>query len=82
MAGPEKRNVVAGPIPAPRLYIPVNNGRTVQLHTARMAPETDAIEYEIYFFVCAPKYFKIDCFETNTAIAPAMKNAGIKQANT
>ena len=26
--------------------------------------------------------FKIDCFETNTAIAPAMKNAGIKQVNT
>ena len=44
IAGPEKRKADAGPIPAPRLYIPVNKGRTVQLHTASTAPETDATE--------------------------------------
>jgi len=62
--------------------MPVKSGSTVQLQTARTDPEIEAIEYEIYFFVLAPKYFNIDCFDTKTAIAPAIKNAGIRHVRT
>jgi hypothetical protein len=82
MAGPEKRNVIAGPSPAPFLLIPVNNGRIVHEQTARIAPETAATEYAKTFFVSAPKYFKTDSFEINAAMAPDMKNAGIKHVAT
>ena len=40
--GPAKRKVVAGPSPPPFLYMPVNRGRMVQLHTARTIPEIEA----------------------------------------
>ena len=39
IAGPEKRNVIAGPSPAPLFLIPANNGRIVQLQTASIAPK-------------------------------------------
>ncbi len=42
IAGPEYKNAVAGPIPAPLLYMPANIGSTVQLQTARIVPEMDA----------------------------------------
>jgi hypothetical protein len=42
MAGPEYRKAMAGPSPAPRLYMPPNKGSTVQLQTARMVPDTEA----------------------------------------
>ena len=42
MAGPEYRNAIAGPKPAPRFQMPANNGNTVQEQTARMVPETEA----------------------------------------
>ena len=42
IAGPEYRNAMAGPNPAPRLYMLVNNGRIVHEHTAKMPPETAA----------------------------------------
>ena len=43
IAGPAKRNVIAGPSPAPRFLIPANKGSIVHEQTARIAPETDAI---------------------------------------
>jgi len=42
IAGPEYRNAVAGPNPAPIRQIPANSGRIVQEHTARIVPLTDA----------------------------------------
>ncbi len=42
IAGPENRKAVAGPMPAPRLWILVNKGRMVQLQTARIVPERAA----------------------------------------
>jgi hypothetical protein len=42
MAGPEKRNAVAGPIPAPLFCIPANIGKIVQLQTARIVPDVAA----------------------------------------
>ena len=42
IAGPEYKKAMAGPSPAPRLWMLENNGRMVQLQTAKMAPETDA----------------------------------------
>lgn len=43
IAGPEYRKAMAGPSPAPRLYMLVNNGRIVQEQTARIPPEMAAI---------------------------------------
>jgi hypothetical protein len=42
IAGPEYRNAMAGPRPAPLLWILENKGRIVQEQTARMVPDTDA----------------------------------------
>ena len=42
IAGPEYRNVHAGPSPAPIRQMPAKSGRTVQEHTARMPPLTEA----------------------------------------
>jgi len=42
MAGPEYRNAVAGPRPAPRLWMLANSGYTVQEQTARRVPDTAA----------------------------------------
>jgi hypothetical protein len=64
------------------LYIPANNGNTVQLHTASMVPDTAATEYEIYFGASAPKSFNTDSLENSDAIAPAKKNAGTKHMRT
>jgi hypothetical protein len=64
------------------LYIPEKIGRIVQLQTASIPPETEAIEYDIYFFVLTPKYLKTLSFDMNAEIAPAMKKAGIRQVNT
>jgi hypothetical protein len=36
------RKAMAGPSPAPRRYMPANNGSTVQEQTASIVPETDA----------------------------------------
>lgn len=44
IAGPAKRNVTAGPIPAPFFLILANIGSTEHEHTAKIAPETDAIK--------------------------------------
>ena len=44
IAGPEYRNAVAGPIPAPLVYIPAKSGNTVHEHTARTVPDTEATE--------------------------------------
>ncbi len=73
IAGPEYKNAVAGPMPAPLVYIPANRGSTVQEHTARMVPETEATQYDKILFAWGPKYFKTDAWDTNTAIAPAIK---------
>ena len=77
IAGPEYKNVAAGPIPAPRLYIPAKSGKIVQLQTASKVPEIDAMLYETIFLVLLLKYLITDCLETNTATASAIKNAGI-----
>ena len=42
IAGPEYRNAVAGPSPAPMVWMPANSGSTVQEQTARMVPLMDA----------------------------------------
>ena len=42
IAGPEYKNAMAGPRPAPRLWMLENKGRMVQLHTARIVPEMEA----------------------------------------
>lgn len=73
MAVPEYKNAVAGPIPAPRVYIPSKRGNTVHEHTARIVPETDATEYARIFFACTPKYLRTDAWETNIAMAPSIK---------
>ena len=44
IAGPEKRKVIAGPKPAPLFLIPANKGRIVHEQTAKIEPETEAIE--------------------------------------
>lgn len=82
MAGPEYRNDVAGPRPAPRLYMPAKRGSTVQEQTASMVPETDATEYATHFLAEAPRYFITDCWLTKTEMAPAMKKAGMRQNST
>jgi hypothetical protein len=43
MAGPEYRNAMAGPRPAPLLWMLENKGRIVQLQTANIVPETEAM---------------------------------------
>jgi len=35
-------------------------GSMVQLHTASMAPDTEATEYEMYFFACTPKWKNVE----------------------
>src|SRR4030042_4239655 len=62
--------------------MPMNKGRTVQEHTARMVPETEATPYERILFAFAPKYFITEALLTKTHIAPAMKKAGTRQSNT
>jgi len=42
IAGPEYKNAIAGPIPAPRLCMLENRGKMVHEQTARMVPETAA----------------------------------------
>jgi hypothetical protein len=51
----------------------------VHEQTARIVPETEATEYERILLVVAPKYLRMDAWETNTAMAPAIKKAGIRQ---
>ena len=62
--------------------MPPNKGRTVHEQTARIVPETEATLYERIFLACGPKYFNTDACETKTAMAPAMKKAGTRQAST
>jgi hypothetical protein len=57
IAGPEYKNAIAGPRPAPLLCMLENSGRIVHEHTARIVPETDATVYATHFFAWAPKYF-------------------------
>ena len=73
IAGAENKNVVAGPMPAPRLYIPAKRGSTVQLQTASRQPETAATVYETYLGASAPKNFSTDSLEKREAIAPQEK---------
>ena len=82
IAGPEYKNAIAGPRPAPLLCIPENKGRTVHEQTARIVPETDATRYATHFFAPAPKYFITAFWLTKTAITPAMKKAGTRQSKT
>jgi len=56
MAGPEYKNVMAGPKPAPRLCMLENRGKIVQLQTASIVPDNEAIRYAFHFFAPAPKY--------------------------
>jgi hypothetical protein len=42
IAGPEYKNAVAGPKPAPRRQIPAKRGRTVHEQTASTVPLTEA----------------------------------------
>jgi len=62
--------------------MPANIGRIVQLHTARTVPDTDAIPYDVVFFVSGLKYFRIASFWMKAAMAPAIKNAGMRQVTT
>lgn len=73
---------MAGPRPAPRWYMPMNKGRIVQEHTARIEPETEATEYDRNLFALAPKYFITEALLTKTTIAPAIKKAGTRQSRT
>ncbi len=82
IAGPEYKKAIAGPRPAPLLCIEEKSGRTVQEQTAKIVPETDATKYAFHFFAFAPKYFITDCWLINTAITPAIKNAGTRQSRT
>jgi hypothetical protein len=54
----------------------------VQEHTASTVPDTLAIEYEIHLFAFAPKYLITDSWLMKTEIAPAIRNAGIRQRIT
>ncbi len=54
----------------------------MQEHTAKTVPETEATEYERIFFAVAPKYLSTDAWDTKTAMAPAIKKAGIRQVKT
>jgi hypothetical protein len=56
--------------------------QTVQEHTARIVPETEATEYDKILLALAPKYLRTDACDTNTAIAPAIKKAGMRQVRT
>jgi hypothetical protein len=60
----------------------VKSGRIVQEQTAKMLPDTAATPYARIFFALGPKYFITAAWLTNTPIAPAMKNAGIRQSST
>ena len=82
IAGPEYKKAIAGPRPAPLFLIPAKRGSIVQEHTASIAPETDATPYASHFFALGPKYFKIAPFDTNRAIAPAIKKAGTRHVRT
>lgn len=73
---------MAGPRPAPRLWMLENNGKMVQLHTTRIVPETEAIRYATHFLAPAPKYFMMELWLTNTLITPAMKKAGNRHSTT
>src|SRR5665647_70784 len=82
IAGPEYKNAIAGPRPAPRLWMLENNGSIVQEHTAKMVPETAATVYASHFFALAPKYLRTEPWLTKTDITPAIKNAGSRQRIT
>ena len=56
IAGPEYRNAVAGPMPAPRVYSPAKRGNTVQEQTAKTVPDTDATPYDKALLALGPKY--------------------------
>ena len=62
--------------------MPANSGRTVQEQTARIVPDTLATPYASTLFALAPRYFITDASLTNTPMAPAMKNAGIRHSST
>jgi len=78
MAGPENKNVVAGPIPAPELYIPAKSGRTVQEQTARIDPLTEAIRYAQNFPNDPDRILMTELEEIMLVIPPAIKRAGTR----
>ena len=82
MAGPEYKNAMAGPNPAPRLYMLAKSGRIVQLQTASMVPETEATRYAFHFAAVGPRYLATVPWPIKTAITPAIKKAGIRQSRT
>ena len=47
-----------------------------------MPPDTAATVYYSHFLALAPKYFNTETWLTNTAITPAMKNAGNRHSTT
>ena len=73
---------MAGPRPAPRLWMLENRGSIVQEQTARMVPETAATVYASHFLAFAPKYLRTEPWLTKTDITPAMKNAGSRHKTT
>ena len=75
IAGPAKRKVTAGPMPAPFFRILANIGRTEQEQTAKIDPDTEAIKYDVLFFALGPKYFITAPWDINCEIAPDKKKA-------
>jgi len=54
----------------------------VQEHTASTVPDTEATEYDKIFLAVDPKYLRTEAWDTKTAIAPAMKKAGMRHVRT
>jgi hypothetical protein len=54
----------------------------VQLQTASNTPLTAATPYDMTLLASGPRNFRTDSFEKSAAIAPARKNAGIRQKST
>ncbi len=82
IAGPANKNVTAGPSPAHLFLIHAKRGSIVQEHTAKIIPDTEAIQYETIFLDLCPKYLSTLSFLINTAIAHAINNAGTRHVST
>ena len=54
----------------------------MQEQTAKIVPDDDAMLYDSNLFAFGPKYLRMAACAMKTAIAPAMKNAGIRQVST
>lgn len=65
-----------------RFVDPIKRGSTVHEHTAKIAPDTEATAYASHRLAFDPRYFITDCLDMKFSIAPAIKNAGIRQNST